>query len=200
MSNDEKVLRIEYVRLNEAIELLWKKNPKLHAISDLAESFKKHGFRDAPAFDTNLQEGGAIVDGNGRVETLRWMYDQEQKPPIGIMLDDKDGMWYVPIQFGVDAPSQAAAESYALDCNLLVMAGGRDFTTHDYARLWDEERYVALLQDLARVEELPVGVDGDDLDALLSITPKSSSEQGEGESDGKRWNECPKCGHRWLRG
>jgi len=167
MPSEEKSLRIEYVRLDRAVELIWQRNKKLHALDSLAASFKLHGFRDAPAFDANLQEGGAIVDGNGRIEALAWMYDQKQKIPIGISIDKEDGMWCVPIQFGVDAPSQAAAESYALDCNNLVMAGA-EFTAWDMARLWDDEGYLDVLKGLAEADLMPVSVDLEDFVDLMA--------------------------------
>lgn len=110
MNSEEKLseLRIEYVALDTAVGLLWEKNPKLHDLQILVESISRHAFRDAPAFDAQLQNSGAIVDGNGRIEALAWMFDHEYEPPDGIRVDDS-GIWYVPIQFGVDSKSQDAA-------------------------------------------------------------------------------------------
>ena len=75
------------------------------------------------------------------------------------------GEWAVPILFGVDAASAAAAEAYAVDHNNLTMTGG-DFPVWDVARMWGNE-YTTILQDLAGQGQFPVTVDGDDLDALL---------------------------------
>ncbi len=162
----EEKLRIEYVRLDRARSLLWRENPKLHDLQVLAESLRRHGMRDAPAFDAAIQEGGGIVDGNGRVETLAWIHDQGQEPPRGIALDG-DGMWCVPVQFGVDAESEAAAKAYALDANNIGLLGG-EFSPWDVARMWDDEGYLALLGELAEADALPVSVDADVAEALLT--------------------------------
>lgn len=200
MSSEEKSLRIEYVRLDKAVELLWRKNPKRHALDSLAASFLQHGFRDAPAFDANLQEGGAIVDGNGRVETLGWMFDQGQELPVGILQDKDDGMWCVPIQFGIDAPSREAAESYALDANSLIMAGA-DFTAWDMSRLWDDDGYLEVLKGLAEVDLLPVSVDGEDFSDLLAALPENIifPEYDESVADEVEYLECPECQYRWPK-
>ena len=92
------------------------------------------------------------------------MKAQGREPPRGIAVDD-EGEWHVPIQFGVNARSRAAAEAYAIDANNLTMTGG-DFTVWDVGRMWDEG-YTGMLEGLAGADELPVSVDGDDLDALL---------------------------------
>jgi hypothetical protein len=189
------VLRLEYVPISQAV--LFDANPKLHDIGALAESIRRHGYKDPVKFEPSLNGGsGGIVEGNGRITALTMMRDQGQEPPRGIALTE-DGEWAVPVLFGVDAASEATAQAYAVDHNLLVMAGGRDFTAHDYARLWDEERYLVLLQDLARADELPVGVDGDDLDALLSVAPDNSSGHNENVADEAKWIECPECSHKW---
>lgn len=162
----EEKLAIRYVRLDDAMGMLWKDNPKLHDMQALVKSFEAHGFRDAPAFDANLQEGGGIHDGNGRIEALAWMHDQRRESPRGILQDSDDDMWCLPVQFGVDSASRGMAQALAVDVNNLTMAGG-DFTAFDFSRLWDQEPYLALLSDLGEAGDLPVSIDGDALDALL---------------------------------
>jgi hypothetical protein len=95
------------------------------------------------------------------------MQAQGRPVPRGIDVVADTGEWAVPVLFGVDAASKAAAEAYAVSHNNLVLSGG-DMTAFDMARLWDAERYMGLLTELAEAGELPESVDGDDLDALLA--------------------------------
>lgn len=142
----------------------WDRNPKKHDLQKLVESIETHGFRDPPAYDVQLD---AFVEGNGRTEALQWMARHGRERPRGIALDVQTGEWCIPVIFGVDAKSRLAAERYGIDHNNLVLAGG-DFTAADYARNWDP-RYAEILQELAHAQQLPVSIDGDDLDALLAV-------------------------------
>lgn len=152
-------LEIRYIPLSDAV--LWDENPKLHDLGALAESFKAHGFRDAPIYDSVL---GGVAAGNGRVLALRWMKNEGQQPPRGVLVDD-GGEWFVPIQFGVDAESQAAARAFAVDHNNLTLLGGNMGLT-DVMRLWNDDfpnLVSTWFQDGARFTSL----DGDDIDALV---------------------------------
>lgn len=165
---EDPVLAIEYVALSKCRR--WERNPKLHDIGALIQSFQRYGFRDPPAYDPTLNDGtGGIVEGNGRIEALMAMKkDDDEKPPPGVQFvgKGKSRDWAIPILFGVDAGSQAEAEAYAIDHNSLVLSGGR-FGPGDAERLWELDDYISLVEDLALIESLPVTVDGDDLDALL---------------------------------
>lgn len=48
------------------------------------------------------------------------------------------------------------------------MAGG-NFTAVDMSRMWEQGAYSGYLEDLAKQDSLPLTVDGDDLDLLLSL-------------------------------
>lgn len=158
------LLQIEYIPLSRAECLLFDRNPKKHDIGAIATSISRYGFKDPPKFEPLLNGGeGGIVEGNGRVETLIWMYRQKQEIPRGIAIAD-DGEWCIPVVFGVDAESEKAAAAYAIDHNHLSLAGS-SFTALDMSRLWESEGYLELLKYLD--DELPVTVDGDDLDLLL---------------------------------
>jgi len=155
-------LRIEYVPLAQAV--LWDRNPKRHDIGALIASIERHGFKDPPKFEPELNGGeGGFVEGNGRTIALRAMRQRGDGPPRGIA--ELDGDWAVPVLFGVDAPSQRAAEAYGVDHNALTMAGG-DFDLTDHMRMWDKD-FTELLEGLAQADELPVAFDGEDLDRLL---------------------------------
>ncbi len=162
MTAEIEQLQVKYIPLDDA--RAWEANPKLHDLGQLAASIARHGFKNPPRYEPALNEGrGGVVAGNGRIEALTWMRAQGQEPPRGIAV--VDGAWHVPVLFGVDAASEAAAEAYGLDDNSSVLAGS-DFTALDAARLWTDD-YVAMLQRLAEQGELPITVDGDDLDTLL---------------------------------
>lgn len=152
-------IRIEYVPIDQVIR--WEHNPKRHDIGAIAESIRRFGFRDPPAYDGTL---GALVHGNGRTETLVWMRDEGQEPPRGIALDDR-GRWCMPVVFGNDAASTTEAVAYAIAHNNLTMAGG-DYTALDMARMWDDT-YLPILRDLAEAEALPPTMDEEALGTLI---------------------------------
>jgi len=157
-------LELRYVDL--ATLRRWDRNAKRHDLGALAESITRHGFRDPPAYDPALNGGeGGIVEGNGRGDALSAMQAQGQSAPRGVVVEG--GAWLVPVLFGVDAPSQAAAEAYGIAHNNLTMAGG-DFTDLDMAGMWEPEGYAALLRSLAEQGEIPVSIDATALDALLA--------------------------------
>lgn len=154
------LLFIRYVPITQVQR--WDRNPKLHDIGGLVDSFEKHGFRDAPIFDSTLE---AIVAGNGRAHALEWMRSNHKDPPAGIALDDT-GEWYMPLQFGIDADSREAAEAFGVDHNNLTMTGG-DLTLFDMERMWDGPGFRSLLSELSQDGQLLASLDGEDIDMLL---------------------------------
>lgn len=168
----EETLELRYVPLSTVRR--WDRNPKKHDMGALAASIERYGFKDPPAFDPSLNTGtGGIVEGNGRAECLTWMKSQKRSVPRGIVVQDDE--WLIPVLFGVDAPSQAAAESYGVDHNNLTMAGG-DFTALDMSRMWEGSEYTDILASLAEMDELPLTLDGDDLGLLLNIQENSETD------------------------
>lgn len=164
---ERDLLRLEYVPLSQVV--LWERNPKQHDVGAIAESIRRHGFKDPLKYEPALNDGqGGIVEGGGRGIALQMMHGQESDdPPRGIDVLKDTGEWAVPVLFGVDAGSEAAAEAYGVDHNNLTYAGAEGATPWDLMRMWDEESYLALLKGLAVEDVLPVSVDGDDLDRLL---------------------------------
>lgn len=160
-----EMLELLYIPLSQAI--LWDRNPKAHDVGGITASIQRHGFKDPSKFEPALNDGkGGLVEGNGRVHTLRMMKVQGMERPRGILEND-DGEWLVPVLFGVDAESQAMAEAYAIDHNNLTMLGG-DFTGWDLTRMYDEGQYATVLSGLAQLEVLPVTVDEDEINRLLA--------------------------------
>lgn len=171
-------MEIRYIRVADAA--LWEENSKLHDIGGLITSIEEHGFRDPPAWDNKLN---AIVEGNGRTTALRLMEKQGRMRPRGV-IEDSDGNWCMPVLFGLDADSQAAATRYGIDHNNLTMLGG-DFTIFDVAQMWDTSKYIITLESLAEQGEMPTSVDFDDLDYIKDRTLRKTSEIDEDTEDGE---------------
>ena len=193
--------RCVWMLVRTVVDLLWRDNPKLHDVGTLVSSIKKYGFKPPPQYDATLD---AIVDGNGRTEALWWMERNDDALPDGLAVHEPTSMWAMPVLIGNDAKSTALAEAYAIDCNNLTMLGG-DFTAWDVSRMWDNT-YKDRLKILADLDELPVSVDGDEMDALLTDVAKltegvgpTPEEMAEEISQMLDWTECPKCGHRWRK-
>jgi len=156
-------LRLEYVPLDTA--LLWEKNPKLHDLDALIASIERYGFKDPPKFEPELNGGkGGIVEGNGRFEALAAMRDEGKPAPRGVE-QLEGGRWVVPVLFGVDAGSEAAAQAYGIDHNNLTL-GGSPLGMTEMMSLWSEG-LDAVLQGLSDTGEMPVSFD-EDWGALLS--------------------------------
>jgi hypothetical protein len=159
----EERLDLRYVPVATVVQ--WEKNPKKHDVGAIWESIQRHGFRDPSAFDRQLNSGkGGIVEGNGRSHVLKEMQTAGEPVPRGIIVED--GQWLMPVLFGLDAESERAAEAYGIAHNNLTLMGG-DFGPLDINRLWEPVEYAEILAGLAAHDELPVGIDGEDVDALI---------------------------------
>ena len=191
MSEVTAQLELRYVPLPQARR--WDENPKRHDLDRLVLSIETHGFGDPPKFDATL---GALVYGNGRAEALERMRDDGKPPPRGIEVTE-DGEWVVPVIFGVDAESHAAAVAFAVDHNNLTLLGGDlDFT--DLLQIWDEEGLQRVLADSPDAGALLASLDSADVDALLTgpdFEPVGASDQS--RLDEKKHVTCPECGHEF---
>lgn len=158
-----EAVKLEYIPISEVIR--WGDNPKLHNVGDIINSIETNGFRDPPAYDAQL---GALVEGNGRTEALLLMMQENKPLPRGVLKNKDTQEWCMPILFGIDSKSRAAATRYAIDHNNLVMSGG-DFSLYDISRLWDRDKYLMVLQEVSDDEEgMPLTVDLDDLSSLMN--------------------------------
>lgn len=158
---DER-LTLHYVRVQTVP--LWGENPKRHHLGGIIESIETNGFRDPATWDSEL---GGVIEGNGRVTALRMMEDKAYLIPRGILKHKIEGYWCMPVLFGVDAKSRSAAESYAIDHNNLTLLGG-EFSFYDVVKMWDQDAYAQVLQGLSDEGDMPVTVDYEDLNLLLS--------------------------------
>jgi hypothetical protein len=190
MQTAEK-LELRYIPLSQAKR--WDANPKRHDIAALVKSIESYGFGDPPKFDARL---GGLVYGNGRTEALEKMREAGKTPPRGIALLE-NGDWAVPVIFGVDAESHAAAVAFAVDHNNLTLLGG-DFKFTDLVRLWDEEGLQRVLSEVPDASELLVSFSAEDVASLLSgpdFDPGGADEQS--RLDKKKLATCPACGHEF---
>ena len=184
-----ETLELRYIPLSQA--QLWDQNPKRHDIGALSRSIETHGFGDPPKYDATL---GGLVYGNGRTEALERMQIDGRQPPRGILTTD-EGEWAVPVIFGVDAESEAAAVAFAIDHNNLTLLGG-DLGFEDVLRIWDEPGLQAVLDTMPDAGDLLASLDADDVAALLTgpdFEPVDADEQS--RLDEKKHVTCPECGH-----
>lgn len=182
-------LELRYIALDQARR--WDANPKRHDIDRLIRSIETHGFGDPPKFDATL---GALVYGNGRTEALERMRQAGKEPPRGILALDS-GEWAVPVIFGVDAESKAAAVAFAIDHNNLTLLGG-DLGFADLLQIWDEPGLQTVLTEVPDAGELLTSLDSEDVDALLTgpdFEPVDANDQS--RLDEKKQTTCPECGH-----
>jgi hypothetical protein len=188
----EERLELRYVPLDQAKR--WDENPKLHDLEALVRSIETHGFGDPPKYDATL---GALVYGNGRTEALERMRQAGQQPPRGIGVLE-DGGWAVPVIFGVDAESRAAAVAFAIDHNNLTLLGG-GLDVHDLLAIWDEEKLVKVLEETPDAGGLLASLKPGDVDTLLGgpdFEPVSEDKQS--RLDQKKKVTCPECGHEFA--
>ena len=194
-----------WVKVQEAVDLVWRDNPKRHDMQQLTNSVARYGFQAPAKFDIKLHRRGQKVDseplgaikaGNGRVEAVAWLESQDRDLPRGCAILKETGEWVLPLLIGTDAKSGAMAQAYAVDDNNLTLAGG-DFDGFDMARLWGPE-YVDLLSGL---DELPVSVDAEMLSLLSSTLDLGGLEAPEDfpeyDEDIEVEFRCPKCGYEW---
>jgi hypothetical protein len=184
----EEKLELRYVPLSQAKR--WDSNPKKHDIAALVRSIELHGFGDPPKYDAALE---ALVYGNGRTEALEAMRREEKAVPRGIGVLE-GGEWAVPVIFGVDAESRAAAVAFAIDHNNLTLMGG-GLGVEDLLQVWDEAGLQRVLGEISNPGDVLASLNGADLDALLAgpaFNPEDAG--GQPRLDEKKLVQCPQCG------
>lgn len=182
-------LELRYVPLDQASR--WDDNPKKHDIDALVRSIELHGFGDPPKYDAQLD---GLVYGNGRTEALEHMQAAGKPAPRGIAVG-KDGEWAVPVIFGVDAASKAAAVAFAIDHNNIGLMGS-NLGVAEMLAMWDEEALQVVLDGIPDPASLLASLEGPDIDALLrgpDFEPVSADDQS--RLDEKKLTTCPECGH-----
>ena len=184
-------LELRYIPLPQARR--WDDNPKRHDLDALVKSITTHGFGDPPKYDATLD---ALVYGNGRTEALERMRAAGRELPRGIARTD-EGEWAIPVIFGVDSESRAAAVAFAIDHNNLTLLGG-GLELADLLAIWDEEGLARVLDETPDAGALLASFDAADLDSLLNgpaFEPVAADEQP--RLDEKKPTTCPQCGHEF---
>jgi hypothetical protein len=126
------------------------------------------------------------------------MHQTGKQPPRGIGVLD-DGTWCLPIIFGLDSASRAAAIAFAVDHNNLTLLGG-NLKLEDLLGIWDEDGLRKILEETPDAGALLASMDGNDLDSLLggpSFDPVAEGEQP--RLDEKAMIVCPACGNEFRR-
>lgn len=154
-------LRLEYVPLSTAIQWDWIENAKLHDIGGIIQSIQEYGFRDPPELDATL---GAFAQGNGRVKALALMQTDGRYERPRYIGETEDGEWAVPVLFGADSKSVAAAQAYAIDANALVLTGA-DTDLWDILALYDRQQLAEITAALG--DQGLVTLDDDSIGLLL---------------------------------
>ena len=193
-TTDSERLELRYVPLTQAKR--WDENPKRHDIEALMVSIETHGFGDPPKYDTHLD---GLVYGNGRTEALEQMRQRGKPVPRGVAMLE-DGEWAVPVIFGVDSASRAAAVAFAIDHNNLGLLGG-NLGFKDLLALWDEEGLKHVLADVPDSAELLASFEEEQIQELFAgpdFSPVSEDEQPQLDEVGGEMVCCPECGHEWV--
>jgi hypothetical protein len=185
-------ITIEYTPLSE-IEG-WPRNPKLHDDTGIKLSIVAHGFNDPPAVD---ERSGRLVEGHGRIESLREMKSAGESPPDRVVIREDDGEWMVPVLRGISFDSEEQAQAYLLAHNRLTEKGG-----------WDERELQMMLQDLLEDSEDVLASSGfsvEELDALTEAVlgtasvgaPEPPDDFGDVDPEAELQYRCPKCAYEW---
>lgn len=208
------LLKLEYVYLKTISK--WNRNARRHGLREIIASIREHGFKDPMKWESALNNGtGGVVEGNGRDDALLVMFAEDcENPPRGVVYDDSASDWIVPVLFGVDAESQAAAEAYAVDHNNTALAGA--FSEAEIMRIWKPEmgaviseiaksdhkpatvsvEMAATLADLAaKREQSGAAIELTDSDDFGGDPPTGGSNVPETPEIKTVLHQCPKCAH-----
>lgn len=191
-------------------------NPKEHDIGGLIESIERHGYRDKVTFDKNLRNvgetgEGAFASGNGQSFALLQMYlSGDYTAPRGVKVDEygvfgDSGLWYLPVEFGLDAADELSARAFVLDHNNLTLLGGA-FGLGDIAKIYDLKKLERFTLPMRDSESMSVTLDNGDLDKLAEwvlpteLDDSNDDESGDSEPSGGEDEydyKCPNCAHTW---
>lgn len=175
---------------------------KKHDLDKIKKSIIKYGFIDPPKWDSNIN---GFVFGNGRIEAviklLKELKANKKNPPPGIGIHKESGEWCIPCKFGLDAENEDAALALSIDHNNLTL-GIADI---EISKIWNEEEYINLLNELREDSCLPISVSDEDLDNLLKELASDNPDDIELDKEDlddqdkktKKMKVCPNCGHEF---
>lgn len=174
---------LEYVTLQDIVPAT--RNPKGHALDELAASIDRFGFMEPLLMD---ERTGRLVGGHGRLETLADAEAAGLAMPDGIAL--VGGRWAVPVTRGWASADDMEAQAALIALNRLVERGG-----------WDNTDLSTMLAELRDGPGLDgVGYSAHDLDVLLAqLAPEEDETPGVASIQPPR-NPKTKRGDVWLIG
>jgi hypothetical protein len=155
-----RVIRIEYVSLDDLADHRAAKNAKKHRLDQIDASMRRHGYTAPIMIDEGTQ---SIVAGHGRIDTLVERKLAGREPPDGVIV--RDGTWLVPVVRGISFKDPVEAMSYLMADNRIQELAGYD---------WNETREIAAL-----VEQSAEGLDGTGFASLEEIAAQADREVNE---------------------
>jgi len=199
-----RVIKIDYISLDDLHARRAPKNAKKHRLDELNASMRRFGYTAPPMIN---EATGTLIAGHGRLDTLMERRRSGQPPPDGVF--ERDGKWLVPLVRGVSFATDVEALAYIMADNRLTEIGGYD---------WHLLREMAV--DVAASGEGLLGtgfVSVGEIEAQMEREVQAllgqGGEIGDGESgaDGKAApddfpafdedietdHECPKCHYKW---
>lgn len=173
-------IEVHYVDLEDLKIHFLDGNSKQHDVTKLIESFRRYGFRDPLTFDPTLNQGqGAIVEGNGRLEAIVKMKEENFNCPRGIIQQKQS--WLVPVLFGVNAITEQEAIAYSIEHNWSVVWGS-GLETAEVTSLFDDIALAAQLEELSEAGSLPISIE-DNLDELIEQLQESAGNNKPSEDE-----------------
>lgn len=186
------------------------RNPKAHALADISNSIRLHGFTVPVLRDERTEQ---LVAGHGRLEALRRIRNENHPAPEGIEVRGSE--WLVPVIRGWGSLDDRHAEALLVADNKLTETGG-----------WENRGLAELLEDISDYSSdllSSTGFRPDDLDKLISdvnrgdaTDPAGSRLDGEDADDDDEDDptapgefpsyddetiatdfQCPKCSYAW---
>ena len=146
---------IDYVPLDDIVRA--DENPRDHDLDLIAASMRRFGFADAPVHDGRT---GRLIAGHGRLEALQLIRSSDDPAaPAGVEV--RDGVWWVPVQYGWSSADDREAEAM-----LVVLNRATEVAT------WRAPELAAMLE---RVAATDLGLEGvgytpPELEAMLAAT------------------------------
>lgn len=146
---------IDYVPLDDIVRA--DENPRDHDLDLIAASMRRFGFADAPVHDGRT---GRLIAGHGRLEALQLIRSSDDPAaPAGVEV--RDGVWWVPVQYGWSSVDDREAEAM-----LVVLNRATEVAT------WRAPELAAMLE---RVAATDLGLEGvgytpPELEAMLAAT------------------------------
>lgn len=117
-----RVIKTEYVSLDDLHARRAPKNAKKHRLDELNASMRRFGYTAPPMIN---EATGTLVAGHGRLDTLMERRRSGQPPPDGVF--ERDGKWLVPVIRGISFATDVEAVAYLMADNRLTEIGGNDW-------------------------------------------------------------------------